>query len=189
MPETRGHRPPGRTAFLALLGYILLLYVSADLAFDLYVSVNNRIGQDTASIWMNGAFGAAGLAGFVFLLRRGITAGAWTAFLLISLAVVFCLMQLDLPAKRFHFFEYAPLTLLVLANVRFRCTDRYQYVWTLLAVSLVGLGDELVQGALPTRYFALTDVVLDSGAGLLTLAFVGFVLGADSLDEPPVGSG
>ena len=184
MPETRGYRLSGRAALLALVGYILLLYLSPDLAYDRYMFVYRRIGRDAASVWMNGAFAAAGLAVFLFLLGRRLKAGAWVAFLLISLAVGFCLVQLEIPAKRLHFFQYAPLTILVSVNVRFRCTDRYQCIWTLLAVSLVGLGDELIQGALPTRHFAVVDVFIDSGAGLLTLAFAEFVMGADSRDEP-----
>ncbi len=184
MAETRGYRLSGRAAFLALAGYILLLYLSPDLSYDLYMFVFRRIGRDTASVWMNGAFAAVGLTAFLLLLRRGLKAGAWVAFLLISLAVGFCLVYLDIPAKRFHFFQYAPLTILVSVNVRLRCTDRYQYVWTLLAVSLVGLGDELIQGALPNRHFSFVDVFIDTGAGLLTLAFVEFVVGPDSRNEP-----
>ncbi len=42
MPETRGYHLSGRTAFLALVGYILLLYLSPGLAFDLYTPVYDR---------------------------------------------------------------------------------------------------------------------------------------------------
>lgn len=183
MPKTPGHRLSARGALLALAGYVLVLYTSPSLAYDLYVSVNNRVGPDTASAWMNGAFAGAGVVVFLFLLGRRLRASAWVAFLLISLCVAVCLVQLDLPAKRFHFFQYAPLTLLVLTNVRRRCAHKNQYIWTLLIVSLLGLGDEVIQGALPTRYFGVVDLFIDSGAALLTLAFVKFVMEADNLDE------
>ena len=55
--------------------------------------------------------------------------------------------------------------------------SHFLYVWTLAVVVLLGLGDETIQSMLPTRYFGLVDMVVNTAAGLFTLAFIGFVLG------------
>ena len=81
------------------------------------------------------------------------------------------------PAKRLHFFKYAPLTLLVFEVVGFRLRNRFRYVWVLAVVTLIGLGDETIQWVLPSRRFALTDVATNAAAGFLTLAFLAFVVG------------
>ncbi len=60
--------------------------------------------------------------------------------------------------------------------LRFRVRDRNVYLWTFLLVSLIGVGDELLQGLLPDRRFDTKDVVVNALAGLLALVFVGFVV-------------
>lgn len=106
--------------------------------------------------------------------------GSSLAFLLICLATAFCVNAITTPAKRLHFFQYGPLSVLVFAAVGFRSSDRFRYIWTLAIVSLIGLGDELIQGALPSRRFAVVDIATNAMAGALTLAFIGFVIGEGS---------
>ena len=60
--------------------------------------------------------------------------------------------------------------------LRFRVRDRNLYLWTFLLVSLIGVGDEFLQGLLTDRHFDTKDVVVNALAGLLALAFVGFAV-------------
>jgi hypothetical protein len=108
------------------------------------------------------------------LPRRG---GAYLAFSMIALVTGYALYLESVPANRIHFLQYAPLTILVLDALRFRCRDRYIYVWVLAVVALIGTGDEFLQGLFPDRRFDLHDVILNSLAGALTLAWVGWVQG------------
>ncbi len=170
-----------RKAWIAVVLYTVFLYSTLTLSFDLYVSLFDRMGRefmDSLMSWMYLPLGLilAALI-FIFFPRR---IGAYVAFLLIALAFICCLQFLTVPAKRFHFLQYGLLTVLVFDALRFHCHDRYHYVWTLLIVALLGLGDETVQGILPDRYFGVADVVLNSVAGLLTLAFLGFVIGDEN---------
>ncbi len=161
--------------------YTVFLYSTLTIAFDLYVSLFDRMGRefmDSLMSWMYLPLGLILVAViFLFFPRR---IAAYVAFLLIALAFICVLEFLTVPAKRFHFLQYSPLTVLVFDALRFHCRDRYHYVWTLLIVALVGLGDETVQGILPDRHFGIPDVVLNSVAGLLTLAFLGFVVGDEN---------
>ena len=95
---------------------------------------------------------------------------------LIVVAVAMTLYGLEIPAKRFHFFQYAPATLLVFDALRFTLKDRWLYTGTLALVALIGLGDETIQWILPTRHFGFLDILVNAEAGLLTLLFIRFVL-------------
>jgi len=139
-------------AWTAVAVYTGLLYSTLTLAFDAYVFVYDRVGRETVSFWMNFAVGATGV-----------------------LVVAYCLSQLPVPAKRFHFLQYGPLTALVYAALAFRSRNPDRYVWAMLLVSLIGLGDETIQALLPDRHFGMLDLVINSTAAAVTLAFIGFV--------------
>ncbi len=161
--------------------YTAFLYSTLMLAFNLYVRLFDRMGRpfmDRLMTWMYLPIVVAVLVFVVFFLPRRL--GSYLAFVLVCLALVYSLKYLDVPAKRFHFLEYWPLTFFVFDALRFKCRDRYLYVWTFAAVTLIGLGDESLQGIMPKRHFGLLDLVVDSVAGLLTLVFIGFVMGEEN---------
>lgn len=58
--------------------------------------------------------------------------------------LAYALRHLTVPAKRFNFLQYGPLTVLVFDALRFRLHDRYLYVWTFAAVALIGLSRRLL---------------------------------------------
>ena len=168
-------------AWTAVVVYTVFLYGTLTLAFDIYVWVFDRWGEAFVSRVMNGLFLPVGVALLIFVVfflpRRG---GAYLTFLLICLAMLYCLNTIEVPAKRFHFLQYGPLTVLVFDAVRFRSGNRYLYAWTFAVVVLIGFGDEIIQSLLPRRHFGLQDIVINSTAGLLTLAFIGFVVGEEN---------
>lgn len=170
-----------RRAWAAVAVYTVFLYSTLTIAFDIYVYFFDRMGKPFMSKVMSWMYLPIGLVLLLFLVlylpRRF---GAYLAFLIISLALLYCLRFLDVPAKRFHFLQYGPLTVLVFDALRFRSQSRYLYVYTLALVSLIGLGDEVLQALLPRRTFGLIDVVVNSAAGALTLAFIGFVMGEEN---------
>ncbi len=163
-------------AWTAVAVCVALLYSTLTVAFDVYVYVYDRVGRETVSFWMNFAVGTTGVAVVVWLLLRyRPPLSGYVALVLIGLVVAYCLSQLPVPAKRFHFLQYGPLTALVYAALGFRSRDPDRYVWALLVVSLIGLGDETIQALLPDRHFGLLDLVINSTAAAVTLAFIGFV--------------
>jgi hypothetical protein len=179
-----------KTAWLAAGIYTIILYSTLTVAFDVYVSVYDQIGRASMSRWINLGFAAAGVMLLLWILLsiRPRLSG-YIALLLIILVITFCLHYLKIPAKRFHFFQYAPLTLILFDAISFRCQDRGKYVWTLALVALVGLGDETIQLMLPDRHFGVLDLVINSAAGLLTLAFIGFVWGEENYPSLRLGTG
>jgi hypothetical protein len=174
-----------RTAWLAVSVYTIVLYSTLTLAFRLYVWIFDRMGKPFMSalmIWIYVPFGLALFALLFFRLPRQL--GRYVSFLMLTLAMAYCLDRITIPAKRFHFLEYAPLGVLVFDALRFHCRTRYHYVWTMVVVSLIGLGDEIIQGILPNRYFGINEVVTNAAAGLFALIFIGFVLGEENYPWP-----
>jgi hypothetical protein len=159
----------------------VFLFATLTIAYDIFMFYSTRVGPDSVLSYMNLAFVPVGLALLLFIIfslpREW---GVYVSFTLICLGVAFSLQILTIPAKRFHFFQYAPLTVLVFDALRFTIRGRFLYIWTLALVALIGLGDETLQWMLPNRYFGIVDLVVNTAAGLFTLAFIGFVLGEEN---------
>lgn len=169
-----------RTAWIVLGLYTLFLYSTLSLAFDLYVSIYQKLGRATVSTWMNLAFLVAGMA-IVVWVRVAYRPSKFGYAVLLATAVVVavCLLKLTVPAKRFHFFEYAPLALLAFEALRFHLTSRPLFVSTIALVGLIGLGDEMIQASLPDRHFGLLDLGVNLTAGMLAILFVACVVGRE----------
>ncbi len=182
---TRGIFSSEWKAWAAVAAYTVLLYGTLTVLYDLYIAVYGRLGEVEMSQSINRAFLVAGLAllGFIVLgLPR--TVRSYLVFGLICLAVAACLQVITTPAKRLHLFQYGPLTLLVFDAVRFRVASRFRYIWTIVIVSVIGLGDETLQWILPNRHFGIPDLLTNTTAGLLTLVFIAFVLGEENYPYP-----
>jgi len=188
MNESDGKRTifkTARAAWLAVAVYTVILYSTVTLAFKIYVYIFDRMGKPFMSSAMNWLYVPVGLVLFwliVFALPRRL--GSYLAFLMIVAAMVYCLSHIPIPAKRFHFLEYAPLAVLIFDAVRHHSKDRYAYVWAMFLVTLVGLGDEILQGIVPNRYFGVNEVVTNASAGLFALVFIGFVMGEENYPLP-----
>ena len=162
-----------RSAWIVFALYTIFLYSTLSLAFDLYVSVYQKLGREVVSTWMNVSFVLVGLVLLLWVLPAyRPSKWGYGVLVLIGGVVAFCLWTLTVPAKRFHFFEYAPLTLLAFEALRFRLGGRRLMLGTIVAVALVGLGDELIQASLPDRHFGFLDLAVNLTAGVLTLLFI-----------------
>ncbi len=170
-----------KKAWLAVIAYTLFLYATLSVAYDVFFFLANLVDGDVVSERMNLLFMLAGTAlllFFIFRLPR--TLGRVVGFALIVVAVAMTLYGLEIPAKRFHFFQYAPATVMVFDALRFTLKDRWHYAGTLALVALIGLGDETIQWILPTRHFGFLDILVNTEAGLLTLVFIRFVSGEEN---------
>ena len=166
-----------KTAWISLAVYTTLLYSTLTLTNDLYRATFDRLGKSTVSQGIYAIASLIALALLIFMwLRLPRTPSTYATAGIISLLIYYAMSIEYIPANRIHFFQYCPLAILGLEALRFRVPDRNVYLWTFLLVSLIGVGDELLQGLLPDRHFDTKDVVLNSLAGLLALAFVGFAV-------------
>ncbi|MBI2822974.1 MAG: VanZ family protein [Acidobacteria bacterium] len=180
MNTRRGIFSSPAKAWTAVASYTLFLYGTLVLAFNLYTWLFETIGELLFNImtWMYVPIGFFLLLFLIFFLPRRFS--SYLTFALICLILAYCLEFLSVPAKRFHFFQYGPLTVLLYDALRFKCRNRSLYAWTFAAAAVIGLGDESVQGLLPQRHFGFLDLGVDCVAVLLTLLFIGFVMGEEN---------
>ncbi|GAB4233757.1 MAG: hypothetical protein Kow00109_06580 [Acidobacteriota bacterium] len=172
-------------AWLAVGIYTTCLYSTLTVAFRLYVTVYDRVGRSTVSRWMNGALLLAAALCAIWLIRvyRPRPVG-YLALVIAAATLIYAMHVLQVPAKRFHYFEYIPLAVLLFDALRFRFKAPDLHLYTFAAVCLVGLGDESLQGLLPNRYFGVTDLVVNASAGALTLLILAFVVGEENYPLP-----
>ncbi len=104
-----------RSAWIAVAAYTLFLYATLTIAYDIFIFYSNRIGPDSVSSHMNLAFVPVGVI-LLLLIMFSLTRvwGIYLSFTLICLGVAFSLQILTIPAKRFHFFQYASLTIFLI---------------------------------------------------------------------------
>ncbi|MBN3039023.1 MAG: VanZ family protein [Candidatus Omnitrophica bacterium] len=104
-----------------------------------------------------------------------------SAFSFISLAILWFIYSLGLstiklPVEKIHFIEYSFLAILVFRALRHNFEGRVIYLWSSLAVFILGCIDEVIQYFLPNRVYDLRDVLINGFAGVLGLALLGFCL-------------
>ncbi len=98
-----------------------------------------------------------------------------TLLFLISIFLVYIISfkWIDYPEEKIHLFEYGFLAFLLYKSFSFNNKEKFlPYLFSFVISSLIGLGDELIQGVLPTRYYQTSDVILNSVSAGLGLLFV-----------------
>jgi len=94
---------------------------------------------------------------------------------LVGLAYACLLTELSrFPAERLHLLEYGLMSYLILRALQLDFDNGRAYAFSLALTTIVGLGDETVQWALPQRYFELKDVGLNAISALLALLLTRF---------------
>ena len=110
------------------------------------------------------------------LRRRELTPSAYWCLLAVVCVFAFTLYQLrSIPEEALHVAQYALLGVLVYRALSHRVRDYSIYPLGLLFTSMVGMVDEYIQWMVPSRYFDLRDIGINSFSGLL--AQLGLVAG------------
>lgn len=164
--------------------------------FTLFVYATLPVGPQvwrwftaTSSFWSNnGAVvgllvvgaGAVGIA----VRRARLTPRSWAVGVAIALTYALCLRFVNLtPAEKTHFIYYGFLGFLAHNAMRQHVERGALYAGGIALVAVIGLGDELIQYALPGRVFEWKDVGLNALSGALATAIVA------QLAQPTVTAG
>jgi VanZ family protein len=78
----------------------------------------------------------------------------------------------EMPAERVHLLEYGAVGWLACRAMRHRFAGRDHATLSALLVLNIGLGDELIQGLIPRRYYDQKDVLVNGVAGILAVVAV-----------------
>lgn len=92
-----------------------------------------------------------------------------------SLYLFFILRWTNIPAEKIHLIEYGFLSYLVLRVMSGVRSSAAQYLYTILIVSAIGCGDELIQKCLTNRVCDPKDMALNAISGILGLALIGIL--------------
>jgi len=123
------------------------------------------------------AIGAAGAAVFAWSVLRDSERRRWpvlAALAAIAGVYVYFFAVMEVPVKRIHFMEYSLLSALVYQALRGRDVPQI-YRWCVLAAMVAGLGDEAISLTLARRFGAVSDVLIDTTAGVLGTLVVKYV--------------
>lgn len=180
--------PPARDWGPVVL-WTLLIYCLIPFARAIQHWVAAHFGI-TAFLWIVAGAIVAGAIGAVAYLRRHV--GVITRHQGLVLAGMFILYGATAwalrrrPEEALHLVEYGILSLLLFRAFSRRYPDRGAYVVSTLLGSILGIGDEIVQWALPGRYFDFRDI----GINVLAVAVMqlGLAVGlAPALCGKPFG--
>ncbi len=152
--------------WLWVAAYALLLYVTIPFARPLLNFLKSLIGI-SFSLWVNGASAIVGLSLVTFFwMHKTLNRRQWMALLGVCLIMVVIVERMSIPEERIHLLEYAGLGYLIACALEPRLQNILLYNRALGLVFLIGFGDELIQGMLPTRVFDLRDVLSNAMGGI-----------------------
>ncbi len=106
-----------------------------------------------------------------------------TYLLLLTIVVIyfFSFLKIKYPEEKIHFIEYGCLGFLTFRAWRLNFSLPVAYLCAFLLTSLLGWGDEGIQGLLLSRYYQISDVILNSYSGVLGL-FLTFIFQREMLE-------
>jgi VanZ family protein len=111
-----------------------------------------------------------GLALWLALVARVRRAADYAAIAALAAAYGVALLTLaDMPIERVHLLEYGAVGLLAFRALRHRFGGTDRAILAALVALNIGLGDELIQGLLPRRFYDTKDVMANALAGLLAV--------------------
>ncbi len=152
--------------WLWVVAYTLLLYVTIPFARPLLNFLKSLIGT-SFSLWVNGVLTMVGVAMFTFFwMHKTLNRRQWTTLLGVCLIVAVIVGRIPIPEERVHLLEYAGLGYLIACALEPRLRNILLYNRALGLVFLIGFGDELIQGMLPSRVFDLRDVLFNAVGGI-----------------------
>jgi hypothetical protein len=152
-----------RRLWTAAGAWLLLIYSTLYVARPITEALRER---NLLRLAVGVAFGLAALGVVVWGRRRPLGWRGWVVVATAGAATLVAASFLRLPEERLHFVEYGLLAALVHGALSQR-QARHVGLWTVMLTAAAGLGDELIQGILPNRYFGWRDVALNAGAGTL----------------------
>jgi VanZ family protein len=166
-------KPPRESEWLSWLFvslWTLIIYLTIPLARAIQAMIVDIWGRQSFTYIVLACIVLAGVAATLYLKRRKTT--YWSNwFWLILVALVFTRYTYQLsqaPEEALHFVEYGILGLLLYRALSHRIRDFSIYICAALIGAIIGTLDEVIQWAVPQRYWAYRDIWINLVAVVLT---------------------
>ncbi len=149
-----------------VIAYTLVLYITIPFGRSLLNFLKGLLGT-SFSLWVNGVLVMMGVAlSTFFWIHRTLNRRQWMTLLAVYLVMAVIAGRMPIPEERIHLLEYAGLGYLIGYVLQPRLQNILLYNRALGLVFLIGFGDELIQGMLPSRVFDLRDILFDAVGGI-----------------------
>jgi hypothetical protein len=155
-----------RRAQLLTICYVGVIYATLPVMRPILNFLKGTLGKAfSPMVYVLLFFVAVGII-VLFLIQRR----EWKSLVLlfgILGITAYILPSIKYPEERVHFLEYAVLGVMLYFALREKIKGRKVFIGIALIVFFIGLGDELIQGILPNRFYQFTDVLLNFFGGIL----------------------
>jgi VanZ family protein len=160
----RGKKTNEALCWVAVIGWTAFIYLTIPIGRRIQQWVTENWTRD-AFMWFVFAAIAIGVVGGIFELRRRYASiSLKQGIILAALAIIFSLgtwyLRRD-PEEAIHFVQYGVLSLLLFRAYATRYGDRGAFVCSALLGSILGIFDEVIQWAVPRRFFDYRDITIN----------------------------
>ncbi|MCD6310979.1 MAG: VanZ family protein [Elusimicrobia bacterium] len=159
----------GYSKWIIAVSYTALIYLSLPFMRGILNYTREFFGGTGAfSVAVNTTLALAAFGAVLILinLRAGILRFA-VFFLFAAAVIIIAAKKLDIPEERIHFIQYGLCGYLYMNAALALSAAVWKKVSIAIAVTvLAGIGDELIQGILPSRVYDIRDIYFNSFAGV-----------------------
>lgn len=161
-----------------MIYWIILFLYSLSLPFTrpiLKISKNYILPANLALILF-----AIGIILFlIFLLKKKETRISVYLFLIVLVTLTYFFIKsegIKYPVEKIHIVQYTILCFLSFIAMSQVLENISIYFWSILLCTLIGVGDEVLQGIIPERYFDYKDIILNFKIVILGHLYIFLVL-------------
>ncbi len=153
---------------LALL--VAVVYATLGAARRIFDAISRAGLEDALARGIVLALAALAVAALVWLVAAARVRRGRDYLALAALGGAYALVLLtlsEMPVERIHLLEYGAVGVLAHRALRHRFAGAERAILAVLIAFNVGLGDEMIQGWLPRRFYDTKDITVNGLAGLL----------------------
>jgi len=179
------HTTRERRLWLAAAGWLVAIWLSL---YPARGAVNFLRSRNVLMTSVLACFLIAGAVVVVWAWRRRLRLSQWAILVVSGSVYATAFAVVRRPEERLHFIEYGVMGILIYAALSERRRSRLAAPargWTrifdpvrwpaisaFMLTTLLGWGDEVIQGILPNRYYDLRDLVFNALGGLMAVLTV-----------------
>ena len=167
---------------LSTLAYIITIFLFTTVAREISISLRQYNLQGIA-ITLS-FLGAVILLGYYLIFNVHLSDKiAFLGLSIILIVLGIMIMGLSVPEEKIHFLEFGFLALLSRKALSWNFSIKKQYIGAIIITCIIGILDEILQYYLPSRFFDIRDIALNTLAGII--AIVGYEIVHNKLNLLP----
>ncbi len=156
--------------FVVSFLYVIALYTSSGLLRELSSNIRQIVGNSLDIIVTAGL--VTTLLVFVYFRRGAMMRQRIVITLLLLSCYGLVFLYLRVPEERLHLLQYGVLTYFISKVMPDRIQGIFRYLLVICLVTLLGVGDEIIQALRPNRVGDVRDVMINFLSSLLAQSLI-----------------